>query len=53
MSQSKGRSPSIRHYFVDEAGDGTLFSRRGRIYGVYYSQKKPLELAALGDLPGI
>jgi hypothetical protein len=31
MSQSKGRSPSIRRYFVDEAGDGTLFNRRGRI----------------------
>ncbi len=31
MSQSKERSPSIRHYFVDEAGDGTLFNRRGRI----------------------
>jgi hypothetical protein len=23
--------PSIRHYFVDEAGDGTLFSRKGRV----------------------
>ncbi len=22
---------SIRHYFVDEAGDGTLFNKRGRI----------------------
>jgi len=31
MSQSNERSPSIRHYFVDEAGDGTLFNRRGRI----------------------
>ena len=31
MSQSKERSPSIRHYFVDEAGDGTLFNGRGRI----------------------
>ena len=24
-------SPRARHYFVDEAGDGTLFDRRGRI----------------------
>lgn len=31
MSQSRERSPSIRHYFVDEAGDSTLFNRRGRI----------------------
>jgi hypothetical protein len=31
MSHSEERSPSVRHYFVDEAGDGTLFSRRGRI----------------------
>ena len=23
--------PSIRHYFVDEAGDGTLFDRKGRV----------------------
>ncbi len=23
--------PSIRHYFVDEAGDATLFDRHGRI----------------------
>jgi len=31
MNQVKQRLPSIRHYFVDEAGDGTLFDRRGRI----------------------
>lgn len=31
MSQSKRRSPSIRPYFVDESGDGTLFNRRGRV----------------------
>jgi hypothetical protein len=31
MSQSRERSPSIRHYFVDEAGDSTLFNRQGRI----------------------
>ncbi|MBI4670137.1 MAG: DUF3800 domain-containing protein [Chloroflexi bacterium] len=24
------RKPSIRHYFVDEAGDGTLFDEKGR-----------------------
>lgn len=31
MSRIQERSRSIRHYFVDEAGDGTLFDRRGRI----------------------
>jgi len=31
MGQPKERSSSVRHYFVDEAGDGTLFNRRGRI----------------------
>ena len=31
MSQSKKCPSSIRHYFVDEAGDSTLFDRRGRI----------------------
>jgi len=31
MSQSKERPPSICNYFVDEAGDGILFDRRGRI----------------------
>jgi hypothetical protein len=25
------RPGSVRHYFVDEAGDGTLFDRRGRV----------------------
>ncbi|MDI6769774.1 MAG: hypothetical protein QMD04_08870 [Anaerolineales bacterium] len=23
--------PEIRHYFVDEAGDGNLFNRKGRL----------------------
>lgn len=31
MKQPQERRPSVRHYFVDEAGDGTLFNRRGRI----------------------
>jgi hypothetical protein len=31
MNQSQERRPSTRHYFVDEAGDGTLFNRQGRI----------------------
>lgn len=31
MSQREEKLPSIRHYFVDEAGDGTLFNKRGRI----------------------
>ncbi|MBN1135419.1 MAG: DUF3800 domain-containing protein [Anaerolineae bacterium] len=31
MSHGKDRALSVRHYFVDEAGDGTLFDRRGRI----------------------
>lgn len=31
MSQEEVNPTSIRHYFVDEAGDGTLFNRRGHI----------------------
>jgi hypothetical protein len=31
MSQSQHRPSSIRHYFVDEAGDGALFNARGRV----------------------
>jgi hypothetical protein len=31
MSASAENSPSIRHYFVDEAGDGTLFNSKGKI----------------------
>ena len=31
MSRPEERLPSIRYYFVDEAGDGTLFSKRGRV----------------------
>lgn len=27
----KPEEPVIRHYFVDEAGDGTLFNRRGKV----------------------
>ena len=82
-------SRSIRHYFVDEAGDGTLLQAvdyllwalqrlyerredrylqyvwplvrlvhdvddtRTAQYGVYYTQKKPLTVAALEGLPGI
>ena len=30
MSESTAKPPSIKHYFVDEAGDGVLFSRRGK-----------------------
>ena len=28
---AKVKEPSIRNYFVDEAGDGTLFNRKGRV----------------------
>jgi len=56
-----------RRYFVDEAGDATLFAARGQVIvgtegcssylllgaRIYYTQKKPLTLAALDDLPGI
>ncbi|MBN1657578.1 MAG: DUF3800 domain-containing protein [Anaerolineae bacterium] len=31
MSRDEEKLPSIRHYFVDESGDGTLFNKRGRI----------------------
>jgi len=31
MNQSRDQSTSVRHYFVDEAGDGTLFSKRGHL----------------------
>ena len=31
MSQHEEKSLSIRHYFVDETGDGTLFNRRKQI----------------------
>ena len=30
-SSSGGRNPSARHYFVDEAGDATLFNRKGHV----------------------
>ena len=29
--QTSKTPPSIRHYFVDEGGDGTLFSRTGKV----------------------
>ena len=29
--QTSKESPSIRHYFVDEGGDGILFSRKGEV----------------------
>ena len=29
--QTSETPSSIRHYFVDEGGDGTLFSRRGKV----------------------
>ena len=29
--QTSKKPPSIRHYFVDEGGDGTLFSRTGKV----------------------
>jgi hypothetical protein len=31
MSQPAQRLPAMRHYFVDEAGDATLFSAKGRV----------------------
>lgn len=31
MKGVAGEVPSIRHYFVDEAGDGILFDRKGRV----------------------
>jgi len=31
MNTVASRSPSVRNYFVDEAGDGHLFSRKGRV----------------------
>lgn len=31
MDSKPGPIPSQRHYFVDEAGDGALFDRRGRV----------------------
>ena len=31
MSDLDNRVPSTRHYFVDEAGDGTLFDGKGRV----------------------
>lgn len=31
MSEPTTRSPSVRNYFVDEAGDGSLFDHKGRI----------------------
>ena len=33
MKEAVVKSPSIRNYFVDEAGDGTLFDRKGRVKG--------------------
>jgi len=27
----KPQQPSSRHYFVDEAGDGTIFNKRGKV----------------------
>ncbi|TWT33907.1 hypothetical protein KOR34_37430 [Posidoniimonas corsicana] len=31
MTEAGQRSPVVRHYFVDEAGDPTLFNRKGRV----------------------
>jgi hypothetical protein len=31
MTNASSPSAAIKHYFVDEAGDGTLFDRRGRV----------------------
>lgn len=31
MSETNASSPLVRHYFVDEAGDGTLFDSKGRV----------------------
>jgi hypothetical protein len=31
MSAFDNRAPSTRHYFVDEAGDGTLFNGKGQV----------------------
>lgn len=30
-NQSQETDPSIRHYYIDEGGDGTLFSKRGKV----------------------
>jgi hypothetical protein len=47
--------PSVKHYFVDEAGDPVLFDSKGvnvndtreAEYGAYYTKQKPLKAAAL------
>ena len=31
LTNQPNSSPSIRHYFVDEGGDSTLFSKRGKV----------------------
>ncbi len=33
---------SERHYFVDEAGDLTLFNKREKGYGIYYDRRNQL-----------
>ena len=30
-NQSQKTDTSIRHYFIDEGGDGTLFSKKGKV----------------------
>ena len=30
-NESQKMETSIRHYFIDEGGDGTLFSRNGKV----------------------
>ncbi|MCK4340343.1 MAG: DUF3800 domain-containing protein [Phycisphaerae bacterium] len=55
-------APDVRHYYVDEAGDLTLFNKRGRVIigregvsrvfmvGVAYLPSPPAVRRALGDL---
>jgi len=60
--------PRTCHYFVDEAGDGTLFNRRKQTvvgredvddtreneYGAYYTKRNPLTLEECKKIePGI
>ena len=39
-----GQEANIAFFFVDEAGDMTLFDKRRNAYGEYYSDSNPLAL---------
>ena len=45
------RTSSVRNYFVDEAGDGTLFDQRGRII-VGTQGCSQYFILGLADVPG-